>query len=249
MDETDAKRRGSSISGSSGSLSAPDLPAADSPATASKSLCLAALGVGALGVIIGITGIVMANGASAELAALKTKVEQTQDPQTVLKAKFDDIDERIGAASADALRANNGVRDAVQQISKAIAADREQINKNTAAISGHKLAAPKAVSPNVPAAASEGKAEGKAEAAAPATSTNASGQKTHTVAAGDYFYSIAKQYGTTVAAIEDANPGIDSKHLKIGQQIVIPSGSAPAPAAVPAKAEPAPAAAPAAATK
>jgi LysM repeat protein len=216
MDETDAKRRGSSL-GNSGSLSAPDLPSADSPAAASKGMCLAALGIGVLGVVIGITGIVMANGASAELAALKQKVEQTQDPQTVLKDKFTEIDDHIASASADAVRANNGVSDLkgkIDQLAAAIKQDREQINANTRSLGGHRVA------PAVKPVASD-----NAPAAAPAASTNSAGQKVHTIAAGDNFWTLAKTYGVTVPAIEAANPGVDSGHLKIGQQIVIPSES------------------------
>jgi LysM repeat protein len=243
MDETDAKRRGSSLSNSSGSLSAPDLPSTDAPATASKGMCLAALGLGVFGVILGIAGIVMANGASAELTALKAKVEQTQDPQTVLKPKFDDIEERLGAAAGDAVRANNGVSDLgtkVQKLASAITQDREQINKNTSAISGHKVAAAKPVSiapTATPAAAPSADARTDAQ---DVDSTNAAGQKVHTVASGDNFWSIAKEHGTTAAAIEAANPGVDAKHLKIGQQIVIPSSAsaaAPAPAAPAAEAK------------
>ena len=231
MDETDAKRRGSSLTGSSGSLSAPELPASDSQATASKSMVLAALGIGVFGVIVGITGIVMANSASNELAALKQKVEQTQDPATVLKSKFDEIDEHIGNVAADALRANNASSDngnKILTLAKAIAEDRTQINR----LNGHKSAG-KPVSVG-----------GAAEKAPAAGASAASGSgHSHTVAAGEHFSSIARQYGVSVAAIEAANPGVDSKHLKVGQQLTIPSGSA-APAEKAEKAAPAASAAP-----
>jgi len=220
MDENDAKRRGSSI-GNSGSLSAPDLPAEDSSAPASKGVTLAALGIGVFGVVLGITGIVMANGASAELSALKQKVEQAQDPQTMLKDKFTEIDDHIAAAAADAVRANNGVSDIkvkTDQLTAAIKLDREQINANTRALGGHKAApAPKAIEP----AAAKPAADATAAPAATAT-VSADGKKTHTIAKDDNFWTLAKTYGVTVQAIEAANPGVDSSHLKIGQEIIIP---------------------------
>jgi LysM repeat protein len=47
---------------------------------------------------------------------------------------------------------------------------------------------------------------------------------------GDSFYSIAKNHGTTIKAIEAANPGVDSRKLKVGQKLNLPApGAAPAP--------------------
>ena len=60
----------------------------------------------------------------------------------------------------------------------------------------------------------------------------------HAVAKGESFYTIGKKYGVSTKAISDANPGVDSKKLKVGQKLNIPasvSGSAPAvPAGAPA---------------
>lgn len=58
----------------------------------------------------------------------------------------------------------------------------------------------------------------------------------YVVKSGDSFYSIAKQYGTTIKAIEAANPGVDSRRLKIGQKLVLPApdSTGSAPAVVPA---------------
>lgn len=51
--------------------------------------------------------------------------------------------------------------------------------------------------------------------------------QTHAVAKGDSFYSIAKLYHTTMKAVADANPGVDSTKLKIGQTLNIPAAAAP----------------------
>jgi len=48
----------------------------------------------------------------------------------------------------------------------------------------------------------------------------------YTVRAGDTFFSIARRFGTTVTALQAANPGVDPNRLQIGQQICVP---APAP--------------------
>ena len=44
----------------------------------------------------------------------------------------------------------------------------------------------------------------------------------YTVQAGDNFSGIALRFGTSVAVIEAANPGVSSNSLQIGQQIRIP---------------------------
>lgn len=207
MDEMDAKKRGSSL-GSTGSLSAQDL-GSDTP---SKGMVIAALGVGVVGLIVGIVGVVMVNGANSDLAALKDQVERTQDPQVVLKPTLDAMDERINSVGAEGMRSTNSIKDIntkIQQIAQAISADREQINRNTAALTGRRAPAAKAVN-------------GATAASAPAT-TNAAGQKVHAIQAGDTFSTLSRQYGIPVSSIQSANPQADSSHLKIGQEIVIPS--------------------------
>jgi len=208
MDEMDAKKRGSSL-GSAGSLSAQDIGSDSAP---SKGMVMAALGVGVVGLLTGIIGIVMVNGTSSDLAALKDQVERTQDPQVVLRPTLDAMDERISGIGAEGMRSTNSIKDIntkIQQIAQAISADREQINRNTAALGGRRAPAAKAVNGTA--------------AAAPAATTNAAGQKVHAIQAGDTFSTLSRQYGIPVSAIQSANPDADSSHLKIGQQIVIPS--------------------------
>lgn len=210
MDEIDAKRRGSSIGGSSGSLPSTTLPTADAPSAPGKGLVMAALGIGIFGVITGITGIVIANGVSSDLAALRQKVEKNQDPMVLVKPALDEFDQRITSLSAESVRSANALRDAsgkIQQLAQALGQDREQINRNTAALAGRRVA-------SAPAATTT--------AAAPAATVDASGKKIHAIVQGDTFSSLSKQYGVSVKAIQEANPEADSSHLKLGQQIVIP---------------------------
>lgn len=46
--------------------------------------------------------------------------------------------------------------------------------------------------------------------------------RTHTVRKGDTLFSIAARHGTTVGAIQSANPGVDPKRLRIGQVLKLP---------------------------
>lgn len=51
----------------------------------------------------------------------------------------------------------------------------------------------------------------------------------YTIRAGDTFFKLAQRFGTTVEAIQAANPGVDPNNLQIGQVICIPVRPAPAP--------------------
>jgi LysM repeat protein len=51
-------------------------------------------------------------------------------------------------------------------------------------------------------------------------------QGEHVIVKGDLLSTIAKKYGVTVRAIQEANPGLDPVRLKIGQKIVIPAKTA-----------------------
>jgi len=74
----------------------------------------------------------------------------------------------------------------------------------------------------------------------PPTEVPAGEAKTHVVAKGDSFSTMAKKYNVGVKAIEAANPGVDSTKLKIAQKINIPAAapktpkSASTPGAAPA---------------
>lgn len=51
----------------------------------------------------------------------------------------------------------------------------------------------------------------------------------YTIKKGDTFAEIAKAHGTTVQAIEHANPGVNPNNLQIGQVIHLPSKGSPSP--------------------
>lgn len=53
-----------------------------------------------------------------------------------------------------------------------------------------------------------------------------------TIRRGDTFYRLAQRYGSTVRAIEIANPGLDPLRLPIGGQIIVPLGFAVVPTTI-----------------
>jgi len=50
------------------------------------------------------------------------------------------------------------------------------------------------------------------------------GYTTYTIRRGDTLYRLAEKYGTTVSAIETANPGLDPFRLRVGSVLTIPLG-------------------------
>lgn len=72
---------------------------------------------------------------------------------------------------------------------------------------------------------------------APPPPPPAAGLQEHTVAANESFYTIGKKYGVSSTAIAKANPGVDSRKLKIGQKIKIPERTAPVATPAPAVAD------------
>lgn len=61
------------------------------------------------------------------------------------------------------------------------------------------------------------------------TATSAEGLIEYKVAKNDNFALIAKKHHTTIKAIEQANPGVKSNKLKVGQKLNVPAGTAAAP--------------------
>lgn len=55
---------------------------------------------------------------------------------------------------------------------------------------------------------------------------------TYTIQAGDTLFLLSQRFGTTVATLQELNPGIDALHLQVGQVIKLPcnhGGSSPSP--------------------
>ncbi len=72
---------------------------------------------------------------------------------------------------------------------------------------------------------------GAGEATGPSAASSSTVGTEHTILSGEHFTSIAKKYGVSVRSIQNANPALDSRHLKIGQKVNIPTPTVAAPVA------------------
>jgi LysM repeat protein len=59
-------------------------------------------------------------------------------------------------------------------------------------------------------------------ASRPRTTTTPAAAESYTVQTGDTLGSIAEQNGTSVAELQELNPGVDSQSLSVGQEIKLP---------------------------
>ena len=48
------------------------------------------------------------------------------------------------------------------------------------------------------------------------------GQRVHTIESGDTYSALARTYGVRVRDLEEANPDVDPRRLRVGQEIIIP---------------------------
>lgn len=56
----------------------------------------------------------------------------------------------------------------------------------------------------------------------PKTANATSSGGTYTIRSGDNLWNVAQRHGTTISAIQQANPGISADNLKVGQKIKLP---------------------------
>lgn len=158
---------------------------------------MAGLIIGVVGVLLGGIGLAKVSTANKNIAAHEEKL-----------ARLDALEGEVKAATDKATAANNNVaslsrqtQDAFTSVGNELGNLRTEITKMTEAR-------------KAPAKGANG------AAAAPTGVTDAEGN--YVIASGDTLGKVAKKFGVSVADLETANPGVDSKHLRPGQKIKIP---------------------------
>lgn len=181
------------------------------------------IAVGLIGAVIGAVALFIAINAAGRASTIEETYKNGLEKTAAITIEMEKISRNMEAIEAnikdvrevkpqiDALRRET--QSAVTGLNNYIKANRDLIEKNRTAINelGTRSAKPAA---SAAAQASQPSSAGPAQAS--------SGGTKHAVKAGENFSIIAKKYGKSTADIEKANPGIDSRRLQIGQEIIIP---------------------------
>lgn len=183
----------------------------DTPSSKNGSYLVYAAGlVGALALIFGIYNM-------SKISKLGKQVGSVD--VAGLATRVDTVESKAGKAADDASRAVTRISGVATDANRAL----DQVGAELASLrtTVTKLQSDTKALTEAPVRSSGG---GAAAGAGPAPGT-LSEDGSYVIKAGDTFGKLAAQFGVTIADIERANPGVDSRRLRIGQRIVVPKKS------------------------
>jgi LysM repeat protein len=174
----------------------------------------------AIGVAVGAVALLLSAYSAINLSKVKTTLAAHEDKL----AGLPDIASQASAASAKADAVNTALTQKMTEIQTAFNAVGTEIGTMKAEIT--KIEETHKAGPI-----------GRGHGGGPAVA----GPGEYVVKPGDSLAKIARANGVSLGDLESVNPGVDSKHLKIGQKVKIPQkgAAAPEPAAATAPAAPA----------
>jgi LysM repeat protein len=165
------------------------------------------------GVIVGALALVLAAVALVKLAEVKKLKADVESANSRVESMAGDVRQAVEKAD----RASSSLNNLATQTQRGFDAVTAEIGNLRTDV--NKLAtAPKAAPAKAPKEGKDGAAPVK-DGAAP---EKAGPGGDYTVKAGDGLARIAKAHGVTLAAMQAANPGVDSSKLKVGQKINLP---------------------------
>jgi LysM repeat protein len=160
------------------------------------------------GVIAALIALVLSAVALVKVSSVSRTLSDKIDADG---ARLDTIESTANSAEADAQKAksdiavlHNSTQDGFNQVGSSLGTIQASITKLEEAAKAPPRAA---------------RASKSAGGSAPGT---VSADGTYTVKGGDSLAKIARANGVSLADLEAANPGVDPKHLKIGQKISLP---------------------------
>ncbi len=173
----------------------------------------------AIGVAVGAVALLLSAYSAINLSKVKTTLAAHEDKL----AGLPDIASQASAAAAKADAVNTTLTQKLTEIQTAFNAVGTEMGTMRAEIA--KLGETHKAGPG-------GRGHGGPAVAGPGE---------YVVKPGDSLAKIARANGVSLGDLESVNPGVDSKHLKIGQKVKLPQkgAAAPEPAAATAPAAPA----------
>ncbi len=186
------------------------------------SLVVIALALGGASLFLAINSAKKAASVQEELTE---KIDRFASASLEVKKLSDRVDSL--ALQLDTIKSGNNTKmdKFMREVESAISKIVSGIKTNAEAIEANKKAIEELAKRQVAVAPAP-----KPEAAQPATSETpattpqeqgAEGETVHVVKAGDSFSKIAAQYKISVERIQQANPGVESNRLQIGQKLKI----------------------------
>ncbi|MEM7790074.1 MAG: LysM peptidoglycan-binding domain-containing protein [Verrucomicrobiota bacterium] len=187
------------------------------------------IAIGILAVVLGGAGLYFGLSANQRLNPIDesisergTSIAEIEDQVSIFGTRIDELSAKTDELSKTLNRVKaygNQSEQAIKKLARELDTNRKQIAKtaemlNEFAANGFRPAATQ-TAPVVAALDKE-----KSSTATPATSGSTT---VYTIESGDYFSKIATKLGVSLQALIDANPGVDSRRLQIGQKINIPS--------------------------
>jgi LysM repeat protein len=166
-------------------------------------LPIAGVLVGVIALAVACFALVKASSASKAIAA---------DAEQI--ARIDTIDNNATSAGQLAQTANTSIK----TLKDGIQGDFDQITAKFGSIDASIVKLQESAKP-----AKAAKASKSAPAAEGSTPGTVSSDGTYTIKSGDSLAKIARANGVSLADLEAANPGVDPKHLKVGQKINLPT--------------------------
>ena len=199
----------------------------DTPSKNGSYLVIAACILAVISLILGVIAL-------RSISALKTQMGDAGG----FAARLDSIETSSRKASSDAEKAVSRIatmrldtQRAFDDVGKELATLRTSVNRVTIDMKGvsPKTPSSRPRTPLIPANSSTssstpstGSTSGSLPSA-PTSEIDADGA--YTIKSGDTFARLSGMFGVTVQAIEEANPGVDPRRLRIGQKIFIPTDS------------------------
>jgi len=195
------------------------------PEASSNKTALIGIAFGVIGMVLGLTGIIMANTATKKAQAVELALLSRPDPTAKLEAQLKEMDERIvraGAEIARLSRTDRQVREStavVEQLQREVAANRDQLNKLNDVLRDAQSTRTAATPTRTTATGGSG---GPEPVAATTAASGLPADGIYTIQSGDTFSRIATRFNIKLEDLERANPGVDSRRLQIGQKIQLP---------------------------
>lgn len=168
-------------------------------------LPIASVIVGGLALILSIVALIQQGKIKASVTELGNRVTAAEESASSAASSA-----RDAASKAD--RANSSLSTLAGQTQSGFNQITEQIAKLGERVTKLETTPVRAVTPKGDKAPKDG--------AAPTGGTQADGS--YVVKSGDGLAKIAKSLGVSLQALEAANPGVDSRKLKVGQKLNVP---------------------------